>query len=193
LLIPWAVVSRGDVQWEVSGFLDLILFTCATTSLFLFYGVAILRSGQGNVLRRWLSMPVVMAAAIGISISQTRAVMEGLWGETGSFVRTPKWGGKTVTRYKSAVHWVVWIECLVALYLWIGLAVVLWDGWWKSAPFVMLFAMGYTMIGVGSLIESYRSVGMKWRSPSTASSVATGTQVIHQSQTGSIQVSVGSE
>jgi len=163
-LIPFAIVGRMESSVSVSAVVDLVLFTCATTSLFLFYGVAIAKSGGGLRWKRWLEMPMVMAAAIGLSISQTRAVLEGLFGNVGVFERTPKTGTGSTGRYRSAIHWLVWLELCFAAYLWIAFVYVAIEGWYLSLPFLALFALGYSMMGLKSVQEAYstRRVRRLW-------------------------------
>lgn len=195
LLVPWAIVSRTRSTIEVTSAVDIILFVSATASLFIFYGFAIRKSGSSNVIRRWAEMPFVMAVAIGISISQTRAVIEGIVCGTGVFVRTPKWGvlSQLSGQYRSKVHWVVWLECSVAVYLWSAFIYVAVHQWYLSLPFLMLFALGYSVIGFGSLFERYGFFTGRHKEVSRDKAPSTGIQVAHHSQGGGSQVPVVSE
>ena len=110
VLIPWAIVSRSQSTIEVQarGHRFVYLRYCIAISVL---WICHTRSGTSGVGRRWFEMPFVMAVAIGISISQTRAVVEDMLG-TGVFVRTPKWGvlSQIKGKYRSQVHWVVWLN-----------------------------------------------------------------------------------
>jgi cellulose synthase/poly-beta-1,6-N-acetylglucosamine synthase-like glycosyltransferase len=179
VLLPLAVVARGRALAPELLALDLALFVAATGSVALFYGVAV-RGDPARIVR----FPLVFALGLGMAVHQTRAVVEGLIGEVGTFVRTPKQGSSRAPAYRVRVPGLVVVE--IALAAWLSGAVLyaMSEGYWASVPFLALFAGGYAAVGLGSLREAIALA---------ASARSAGPQVAASSHEGSVQLpSVGS-
>ena len=86
-------------------------------------------------------------------VSQTRAVFEGLGGETGAFIRTPKRGETASAPYRVRLAGLPGIELLFAGWLAWGLVSASRLGNWGSLPFLLLFFFGFAWVGVLSLRE----------------------------------------
>ncbi|MEO0600275.1 MAG: cellulose synthase family protein, partial [Myxococcota bacterium] len=156
LLLPWAVVARLEGGENVMGLLaaDLVLFTTAMVPFILFYAAAIMGAEAPQPGRRLAQLPGVLALGVGLAISQSRAVFEGMFGKVGVFVRTPKYGGTAgALVYRAAQSGLVGLEALMALYLFGACAYVVWAGDYLSLPFLLLFAGGYAIVAGYSLRE----------------------------------------
>ncbi|HHO54737.1 MAG TPA: glycosyltransferase [Deltaproteobacteria bacterium] len=153
VLLPWAVVARIEGGGSLRGLLriDLVLFISALFPFLLFYAAAILGANAGREGRRLLLLPSVLALGLGMALSQTRAVLEGLFGEVGVFVRTPKSGGVGASAYRAAGRGLVGLEVLFTLYLSAACVYVIAAGYIASLPFLLLFAAGYGAVALGSL------------------------------------------
>jgi len=89
LFVYPAVLIRFASGWFTTAPVELVFFTLATISVLIFYGVAM--SGARRSWRRQLRyFPAVMSVAIGLSVNNTRAIVEGLIGRETPFHRTPK-------------------------------------------------------------------------------------------------------
>lgn len=156
LLLPWAVVARMHDGAELLLALDLLLFTAAVLPFVVFYGAAVVGSGD-RVGQRLVRMPLVLALGLGMAISQTRAVFGGLFGDVGTFVRTPKRGTARSGLYQaafqraSAMTWLTFLELAFACYMLAGCLYALGMGYLASLPFLALFAGGYGAVGLGTL------------------------------------------
>ena len=98
-----------------------------------------------------------MAGSIGLALSNTRALWQGLRGKASAFTRTPKTGATRwwSSRYTSAsVAPVVWGEALLALYSLAGLGVIIALGEWAAVPFQALFAAGFSLVAGFSLQQA---------------------------------------
>ena len=149
VLLPLVVLGRGSAStghlW-----LDLPIFGFSIGSNALFYWHA------SPTRRRWL--PAVLALGIGMAISQSVAVWEGLRGRPSEFLRTPKNGG-TGGSYRAAALAFPWELPLGALHL--GTAA--WAAshlQFGAIPFLLLFGLGYSWVGGAALLT--------WRLPRTA-------------------------
>ena len=85
-------------------------------------------------------------------LSQTRAVLEGLGAQTGTFVRTPKRGDGSVG-YRSRFGGWPGLELLFAAWFVFGLVSATRLGNWGSLPFLALFFTGFAWVGSLSLKE----------------------------------------
>jgi len=109
--------------------------------------------------RRLARFPLFMAGSIGLALSNTRALWQGLRGRSTAFTRTPKTGTTRwwSSQYTSAsVSPIVWGEALLALYSLAGLGVVIALGEWAAVPFQAFFAAGFSLVAGFSLQQAAR-------------------------------------
>ncbi|MHC5023423.1 MAG: glycosyltransferase [Planctomycetota bacterium] len=151
-----------DVDPVVGTLLGLGILLMGTVAAGTFY----VSSQSAQNIRLWrtlVRLPVLMAIGIGISVTNTRAVLEALFGGPSPFVRTPKYAGATESDLDPAVAkrqrllppgsieialGLVMIACLVLTILRPHALV--------GAPFVALFAAGFFAVGVPSFGEWLR-------------------------------------
>ncbi len=140
--------------------LDAPLFAATTGSIILFYLVS-QKALYGSLKQAIVRLPMMMALGIGLSINNTRAVMEGLFGDDVEFVRTPKhgvtggdqkplWKRKSY-RAKFPIHSL--IEIGFGLYFAATIAYAVVIGSWVSVPFMLLFMVGFLYVGALSLYQ----------------------------------------
>ncbi|MCA9569405.1 MAG: glycosyltransferase [Myxococcales bacterium] len=151
ILLPFAVYARIEGGLSALLVVDAVLFVLAVFPFVLFYAAAIWHAGAGSRRQRLARLPVVLALGMGMAVSQTRAVLEGLFGEVGTFVRTPKVGDAAVVAYRAATRGLVGLELALAVYLTAALGYTMSQGYWASVPFLGLFAAGYGTVGLSSL------------------------------------------
>jgi hypothetical protein len=114
------------------------------------------REAHGSVRGRVWRVPLVMSLGIGMAVNQTRAVVEGLFGQDVTFVRTPKAGdvdgeGSRLPTYLSRVGWSPFVELALAAYFALATGLVIARGWYASVPFLLLFGFGFGYVGISSL------------------------------------------
>src|SRR5947209_1503515 len=90
LLLP-AMVIRFYQGWFQMLYIDLPLFLASTCSISSFYLVSQKELFPKTWKRTFLFLPFLMALGIGLTITNTRAVMEALMGIQTAFKRTPKY------------------------------------------------------------------------------------------------------
>lgn len=157
LLMPLAVAARGHGSLSEALLLDLPAFLLATGSVALFYARA-----EADAHGRWLDkawrLPLVMALGIGMSVNQTRAVLEGVFGKDLTFRRTPKAGDAASRRrlYRLPVGWAPLVELALAAWFLGGMAHAVANGWYASLPFMALFGWGFGYVGLASVAQALR-------------------------------------
>ncbi len=157
LLFP-ALIIRFHQGWFELFILDLPLFTLATLSVSSFYLVS-----QKQVSKNWKSrlkyLPLLMSVGIGLSVSNSKAVLEALFGIDSSFVRTPKFciqnirDNWKIKRYRSRVGFLPLMETALGLYFALMIAYSLDIQIYGTIPFLVLFMVGYSYTGLMSLIQ----------------------------------------
>ena len=160
LVVP-SIWLRSDISPWLLILVDLPLFCLSTVSIAMFYVQAhreALGSWQGVL--RWV--PFLMAVGIGLSINNTRAVLEALRGKVSGFRRTPKYnlaGGESAAsrRYRIRINRDTWIELCLAGYFLAAIGAALVSGLWAAVPFLLLFGTGYGYTAGSTLLQSRRS------------------------------------
>ena len=90
LLLP-AMIIRFYQGWFQMLYIDLPLFMASTFSISSFYLVSQRELFPGKWYRALLYLPFLMALGIGLTVTNTRAVLEALLGKKSEFARTPKY------------------------------------------------------------------------------------------------------
>ena len=140
--------------------LDMPLMVFATLSVVSFYGTAIYYR-YPNEKWRFLLIPIAMAVGIGLVFSNTRAVLEALFGVQTSFVRTPKYKVESskdnwlaaAAKYKRRKGWLPFIELAFALYFVAAVAYAVRSNIYATIPFLLIFLVGYGYMAMMSLFQ----------------------------------------
>ncbi|HET7442058.1 MAG TPA: glycosyl transferase family 2, partial [Terriglobales bacterium] len=107
----------------------------------------------------FLYLPFLMALGIGLTLTNTRAVMEALFGYQTSFKRTPKYrvqkkGEKAqASKYRRRLGWVPWMEIAVGCYFAFTVWYAIVNQNYITVPFLVLFVFGYWATGLMSLLQ----------------------------------------
>lgn len=138
-------------------FAIMAMFVFAFVGLFLFYLYS-QKEVYPDWQRRMFMFPVFMAGSMGLSLNNTKAVVEGLLKKKSEFVRTPKyrivdksgsWIDKKYTPAK--VSGLVVAEGLLSLYCFFGVAASIYFVELAAVPFQLLFATGYGTVALLSI------------------------------------------
>lgn len=165
LLLP-AMIVRFYQGWFQMLYIDLPLFIASTCSISSFY----VASQRELFPRAWyktlLYMPMVMAIGIGLTVTNTRAVLEALLGIKTSFKRTPKFrieakasGGDVQAslaqkkKYRRKIGWSPLIElALGAVFAAVTVYAFEMENY-LTIPFLLLFVVGYWTTGLLSIFQ----------------------------------------
>jgi cellulose synthase/poly-beta-1,6-N-acetylglucosamine synthase-like glycosyltransferase len=158
LLLP-AMIIRFYQGWFQMLYIDLPLFMASTFSISSFYLV----SQRELFPRRWpraiLYLPFLMALGIGLTITNTIAVLEALVGKKTAFARTPKYHVESkkdkirASKYRRRLGWVPWVELLIGAYFALTVYYALDNENYITVPFLILFVVGYWYTGLMSLLQ----------------------------------------
>src|SRR5215471_18129321 len=121
LMLPVMIVRFYMGIWQMM-FLDLPLIAASFWSISLFYVVAQRELYPKNWKRSIFMLPMLMAVGVGLTIINTRAVLEAIFGVQTSFVRTAKFaiGEKPMKlenkKYRRRSGWLPYMEIAVGTY-----------------------------------------------------------------------------
>ena len=158
LLLP-AMVIRFYQGWFQMLYIDLPLFMASTFSISSFYLVSQKELFPKTWLRTFLYLPFLMALGIGLTITNTRAVLEALAGKQTAFARTPKYRVESkkdkvaAAKYRKRLGWVPWLELLVGTYFALTVYYAIDNENYITVPFLLLFVIGYWCTGLMSLLQ----------------------------------------
>ena len=157
-LMP-AMIVRFYQGWFQMLLFDVPLFTASTASIGVFYLMAERELFPKTWWKTFLYLPVLMALGIGLTVTNTKAVMEALFGIKSPFVRTPKYrvakkGEKSqAAKYRKRLVLAPWIEIFIGCYFFIAILYTFSNHNYFTAPFLILFVIGYWYTGLMSLLQ----------------------------------------
>jgi hypothetical protein len=140
-------------------YIDLPLFLASTFSISSFYLVSQRELFPKSWPRALLFLPILMALGIGLTITNTKAVIEALIGRKSAFARTPKYRVESkkdkigATKYRKRLGWVPWIEMLIGGYFALTVYYAIENENYITVPFLLLFVVGYWCTGLMSLLQ----------------------------------------
>jgi cellulose synthase/poly-beta-1,6-N-acetylglucosamine synthase-like glycosyltransferase len=157
-LMP-AMIVRFYQGWFQMLLFDVPLFTASTASIGVFYLMAERELFPKTWWKTFLYLPVLMALGIGLTVTNTKAVMEALFGIKSAFVRTPKYrvakkGEKSqAAKYRKRLVLAPWIEIFIGCYFFLAILYTFTNHNYFTAPFLILFVIGYWYTGLMSLLQ----------------------------------------
>ena len=158
LLMP-AMIIRFYQGWFQMLYIDLPLFMASTFSISSFYLVSQKELFPKRWLRSLLYLPLLMSLGIGLTITNTIAVLEALVGKQTAFARTPKYRVESkkdrvgAKKYRKRLGWVPWIELLIGTYFALAVVYAIDNENYFTVPFLLLFVIGYWVTGLMSLLQ----------------------------------------
>jgi hypothetical protein len=175
IMYPAFIYAAGPLKHHplaswLFGITLFVLATCSAGTFFVYAQTVLFGKREGWRSIRYL--PYLMSLGVGLSLNNTRAVIEAFFTKSGKasneFIRTPKYGvtGKSEAGDKAMVRSIVRspasrpkfpvskllaaiVEIAFGIYMsaFIYVACV-WDYAWFSVPFLAIFAGGYFYVGV---------------------------------------------
>jgi len=147
------VPLHAGTMWR--GLFDMTVFSLATLSASVFYVAS-----QFELFRDWRSvlkyLPMLMALGAGICVSNSKAILEAVFGKKSEFVRTPKYGDNPVDTVAMATaggkqkgRFLPYIELLFGFYMifCVVSSIVTFKAIFTT-PFLVIFAFGFLYVSV---------------------------------------------
>ena len=157
LLLP-AMIVRLNQGWFQMLYIDLPLWLASTASVSTFYLIS-----QKELYPDWRVrlkyLPFLMSVGIGLSVSNSKAVMEALLGIKSSFKRTPKYRIETkqdrwvTKKYLRRTGMMPLFELSLGAYFGLVVFYAFINQNYPTIPFLMLFVVGFTYMGLMSILH----------------------------------------
>ena len=166
LLMP-AMITRFYQGWFQMLLIDVPLFVASTFSIGAFYVVSQRELFPKNWWKTFLYLPALMALGIGLTVTNTKAVMEALFGIKSAFARTPKYAvakkgeRSKASKYRKRLVLAPWIEIGIGCYFALAVIYAISNVNYFTVPFLLLFVFGYWYTGLLSLLQGRFE---RWRS-----------------------------
>jgi cellulose synthase/poly-beta-1,6-N-acetylglucosamine synthase-like glycosyltransferase len=135
--------------------------SCGPTILFAVSQIFGYKDGPRRTIDRLVHLPVLVLLSIGMSMSNSRAVVSALTGRKREFVRTPKYnleskrGGWNRALYLLPTEPGVYMELAVSIYCAIGLSLAI-NRAPDMIPLTLLGMLSFGYVGASGLFESNR-------------------------------------
>jgi len=158
-LMPISIYVRRQQGWYDLLWFDLPFFISATWSVSVFY-----YQSQKKIYPDWFArvkyILISLAVGIGLSINNSKAVLEGLFSKTGEFIRTPKhavvqkgdsWKEKS---YRGKLNVTSFFEILLTLNFFAAFIYAVSEQLYLSIPFILIFEVGFFYTSFLSILQS---------------------------------------
>jgi len=167
LMLPVMIV-RFYMGWLQMVTIDLPLIIASFWSISAFYLMAERELDRKSLKRSVALMPALMAAGIALTLINTKAVLEALFGVQSAFARTPKYavGDRKVkidnAAYRRRSGWLPYAELAVGGYFLYMTAFAIESWNFPAVPFLLLFVAGYWWAGFTTLYQEYQGK-LQWQ------------------------------
>jgi cellulose synthase/poly-beta-1,6-N-acetylglucosamine synthase-like glycosyltransferase len=167
LMLPVMIV-RFYMGWFQMLTIDMPLIIASFWSISAFYLLAQQQIRPRGWKRSIALMPALMAAGIALTVINTKAVIEALFGIQTAFARTPKYalGDRKVkienVRYRRGSGWLPYAELAMGSYFvyMVAFAIQSWN--FAAVPFLLLFVAGYYWAGFTTLYQEWQG-HLRWQ------------------------------
>jgi cellulose synthase/poly-beta-1,6-N-acetylglucosamine synthase-like glycosyltransferase len=166
LMLPVMIVRFYMGVWQMV-FIDLPLIAASFWSISLFYVVAQRELYPKHWKRSILLLPMLIAVGVGLTVINTRAVLEALFGVQTAFARTAKYNvgdrpvNLEVKKYRRRSGWLPYAEILVGLYFVAMVVFAVQTANFFAIPFLLLFVFGYWWAGFVTLYQEHQN-WLRW-------------------------------
>src|ERR1700726_501503 len=141
--------------------IDLPIFVATTVSTAVFYLCAQRELHPKDWKREIWFFPFVLALGIGVSINNSRAVLEAIFNRKSDFCRTPKYGIERAkqewkrNRYFAVRTVIPLVEFIFAVYFTYFVFLAFQNREFLSVPFLMLFQTGFAYVAFCSVWQRF--------------------------------------
>lgn len=158
LLMYPSMVARINIGWFQMLVTDVPFLLVATTGISFFY-----LCSQKEAYKDWKSrliyMPMLMSLGIGLSVNNSKAVLEALFNRETEFKRTPKYrieGKKDrwiEKKYRGEINFLVLVELFLGIYFTFNIYFAYINKIYISIPFLMIFQVGFFYVAFLSIYQ----------------------------------------
>ena len=153
LVLPLMLMMGDTGIWFYRSILFICLLIPAALGPSLSYMLCQYFDHPQNWKTRVGCLPYLILVGFGICLSNGKAVIDGFFSRDSTFVRTPKAGDCSRKTYLVKKNWLPRIELLLSAYCVLTILCLLWMRQFILVPFVIIYALGFGLMGGKSLAE----------------------------------------
>lgn len=152
----------SSIGWEFVFLISLVTISAGTLSVVYFYLVAVLETHG----RKWIDyavyIPVTLAVGVGLSVNNSKAILESIAGRQSEFRRTAKYAisgnAKSINLqgYMTSREITTVFELVLAVLFTLQIIYALGYGYVSWVPFLVLFQFGFAYTSLMSIFHSLR-------------------------------------
>ena len=162
-MLGLAVFSLPIVYFKIEGMVPdsyYIFLSFFTVSAFAYPFVYYLSQRQAyrDYYRKIPYIIGVVAYSMGLSISNTNAIIEGWFHKKHVFTRTPKYGDSKKTYRPETKSIIPFLEVLLGIYVLVNLIYVIANLQIILVPFLLLYSLGFLSLGLSSIKDDILSL-----------------------------------
>lgn len=158
LMYP-SMVARINIGWFQMLVTDVPFLLVATVGISFFYTCS-----QKETYKDWKSrliyLPLLMSFGIGLSLNNSKAVLEALFNRKTEFKRTPKFNIMTKKqkwvnkKYRGERNFLPVLELLLGIYFTFNIYFAYINSIYVSIPFLMIFQVGFFYVAFLSIFQT---------------------------------------
>lgn len=166
LMLPVMIVRFYMGPFQML-YLDLPLIVASFWSISVFYVVAQRELHPKTWKRAILLLPMLIAVGVGLTVINTRAVLEALFGVQTAFARTAKFAigdrpvNLEVKKYRGGSGWLPYAEIVMGGYFVAMIVFAIQTYNYFALPFLALFVFGYWWAGFATLYQEHQG-RLRW-------------------------------
>lgn len=158
IMIYPSMIARINIGWFKMIVTDVPFLLVATIGISFFYTCS-QKESYKDWKSRLLYLPMLMSLGIGLSVNNSKAVLEAVFNKQTEFKRTPKymieekkdrWTGK---KYRGEINLLVIMELLLGIYFTFNIYFAFVNKIYVSIPFLMIFQVGYFYVAFLSIFQ----------------------------------------
>lgn len=163
LLLLLLLVTLPMVALEIDPAASLGYLSLFSLGPPLLYAVAQQRLYPTTWLRRWALLPLLMLIGTGLALNNTIAVLQGLTGTGGDFLRTPKFDVRSRaddwqrSSYRLPLPRLVLAEFALACYALAAATLGAAQGHWGTTLFLSLYTAGFGLMAGAGCWQAWQS------------------------------------
>jgi cellulose synthase/poly-beta-1,6-N-acetylglucosamine synthase-like glycosyltransferase len=158
MLIYPSMVARINIGWFQMLVTDVPFLLVATLGISFFY-ICSQREAYKDWKSKLIYLPMLMSLGIGLSVNNSKAVLEAVFNKQTEFKRTPKYSIENrkdrwlSKKYRMKINFSIIVELLLGLYFTFNIYFAFINEIYVSIPFLMIFQMGYFYVAFLSLYQ----------------------------------------
>jgi hypothetical protein len=151
----------------------------------LLYAVAQRRLHPDSWLRRWAVLPILMLLGTSLALNNTIAVIEGLTGKKGAFLRTPKFQVREAgdrwqqSSYRLPLQPIILAELALACYAALTIHLSIANDQWGALPFLAIYALGFGVMAAAGCWQAWQSRPKSAKRPTQPAALEGGRDHVH--------------